>query len=379
MSEYKWGSIVPLIGGMTLGAAKATNSAPDFMLSYKPFATNDQNIRAYYPDTEFQLLDEDKPKPEYQGADFITALCPCAGLSAASGGATPEKRASNNSWLYKTATTVLNELKPKVFFGENAPAFFTNRGKLVREDLAAIGKAAGYSFSCYFTNTMYHGVPQNRKRTFYFFWQGQDAPILNSYRTERQSFEQYLAEVQNTELELKQAKDAFNKDIEIQYLQAHGGTQAMKDWMKTQKNPNKASVLSYLQGVNELEAFTVWAFENGTERQGESALRRQHKLDTNASIFNMSKHMFTELFPTVYWRTQFSIHPTEDRLLTVRETMHLMAMPADFQLVTPKATNAICQSVPVCTAADMTKEVLGVLKGERSSSNKDFFMQSNVL
>jgi hypothetical protein len=56
--------------------------------------------------------------------------------------------------------------------------------------------------------------------------------------------------------------------------------------------------------------------------------------------------------------------------------MHLMGLPNDFDLVTTEL-NHICQNVPVCTAADMTREVVAVLNGERKSTGARFGLQSN--
>lgn len=374
----RYGGIIPLIGGNVLGAQKATGKLPEVMLSWKAFAKNDANIRAHWPSVPFEVLDDKPDLSAYRGLDFFTALCPCAGLSTAAGGSTPERRAANNSWLYKSTELVLNELQPRVLFGENAPTFFTERGKLVREDLGQIAKDAGYSFSCYATNTLLHGVPQSRKRTFYFAWKDSAAPVLNSYQREYPSLETYLAEVQNTPEELAEAASRFNRSLEVRYLTARGGLQQARDFMKTKKDPTKLNLLDYIRDTGRLGDCTAFAVETGTERQAANALRRQLKIDTGKSIFNDCLSIFNGVMPTVYWRTQFGVHPVEDRCFTVRESMHLMAMPADFQLVS-KDANAICQSVPVCTAADMTTEVIAFLNGERKSSGKQYYLQSNLL
>lgn len=372
------GSLIPLLGGNVLGAAKATGKLPEVMLSYKAFAVNDANIRAYWPDVPFHLLDEEPDVSKYKNLDLFTVLPPCAGLSTAAGGSSPEKRASNNSWMYKSMELLTQELQPKVIMIENAPTLFTERGKLVREDLTDIANKAGYSFSLYATNTKYHGIPQSRQRTFAFAWKNSDAPVFKSYRREHLSLENYLSQVKNTPEELAQAVSNFEKDIEVQFIKAKGGFGVVKEWMKTKKDPTKVSILEYLRATNQLEDFTVFAFENGTERQGASAMRRQEKIDNGKSIFSDSKSIFQGIMPTLYWRTSSAIHPTEDRCLTTREMMWMMGIPDDFQMAN-KNLNAICQNVPVCTASDMATEVLGFLAGERESSGQQFFMQSNLI
>ena len=44
----KHASIIPLIGGETIGCEYAFGSPPDYFLSYEPFQSNDQHILNYY-------------------------------------------------------------------------------------------------------------------------------------------------------------------------------------------------------------------------------------------------------------------------------------------------------------------------------------------
>jgi site-specific DNA-cytosine methylase len=47
------------------------------------------------------------------------------------------------------------------------------------------------------------------------------------------------------------------------------------------------------------------------------------------------------------------LHPIEERFLSIRELLHLMGMPEDFELNDPKRNyNHIAQNVPVTTARD---------------------------
>ena len=57
------------------------------------------------------------------------------------------------------------------------------------------------------------------------------------------------------------------------------------------------------------------------------------------------------------------LHPTEDRLFNIRENLHLMGMPHDFELHGDIASNymKIGQNVPVKTAEWIVKECLKVL------------------
>ncbi len=83
--------------------------------------------------------------------------------------------------MYITAEHVLGTVKPKVFWGENAPGFAGKIGDTVRNGLRKIGKDNGYTMTVYRTKTLLHGGPQIRERSFYFFWRDERVPLLNYY------------------------------------------------------------------------------------------------------------------------------------------------------------------------------------------------------
>ena len=58
-----------------------------------------------------------------------------------------------------------------------------------------IGREFGYSFSVMRTNTEVHGIPQNRLRTFYFFWKSPTVPEMEYIRKERKDLVSYLEEI----------------------------------------------------------------------------------------------------------------------------------------------------------------------------------------
>ena len=75
-----------------------------------------------------------------------------------------------------------------------------------------------------------------------------------------------------------------------------------------------------------------------------------------------------------------TLHPSKERYLNVREVMHLMGMPHDFEFSPsePGATlNMLAQNVPSYTAADMAAEVVKFLRGELEMSEQVFLMQNN--
>ena len=75
-----------------------------------------------------------------------------------------------------------------------------------------------------------------------------------------------------------------------------------------------------------------------------------------------------------------TLHPTKERFLNVREVMHLMGMPHDFQFSPSEAgatLNMLAQNVPSYTASDMATEVVKYLRGDLEFSEQSFLMQNN--
>ena len=73
-----------------------------------------------------------------------------------------------------------------------------------------------------------------------------------------------------------------------------------------------------------------------------------------------------------------AIHPSQDRFLSLRETLHLIGFPHDFEISELKHLNHICQTVPVNTARDWAFEAVKFICGELKLSDSDFVKQDNI-
>ena len=152
MQNVRWGTIIPLIGGSAIGCSQATKNKPEFHLSYSAFGANEKYLTDYWKDVPRIVLDEGGEIPNQQ-IDFINSVCPCAGLSQLNTSRSKDMRESKNYWMYESAQRIMGELKPRVYWGENAPGLFTNSGAYVRDKLKTLAKEHGYSFSLYKTDT----------------------------------------------------------------------------------------------------------------------------------------------------------------------------------------------------------------------------------
>lgn len=374
-------SIVPLIGGETLGATAAFGQKPDYFLSYTGFQKNDSHIRNYMPDVPYHLLDEGS-KPS-KSVDVIHTVCPCAGLSQLSHGFGDDNQ--NNKWMVETAKYVLGELKPKVFWGENAPGFAGKIGENVRNQIRQIGKENGYTMSVYRTKTLLHGGPQIRERSFYFFWKDTKTPIMNWYNRASKPIEEVILSVNPnaTHMEPINKKTPSKDDLYYKFIleHIHGGINH-QEFAKIvdPKKVRNADVFSYIERMGyDYRQVGEWMKSHGYEKEVQKCEYRYEKLKAGGNIMRRGTIIpkgtigaFVGHYPTML------THPVEDRYITYREAMTIMGLPEDFELLEPKkSANHICQNVPVQTSIDMAEEVKKYLNNELPMIDTDYVLQYN--
>lgn len=380
--SFTHASIVPLIGGETIGAERAFGRRPEYMMSYKAFAANDAHIVNHYAgDVPYYVLD-DGGKP-HMNVDVVSSVCPCAGLSQLSHGFGDHNE--NNKWMRITTEYVLGDLKPQVLWGENAPGFAGKIGENVRNELKSIGKKNGYTMSVYRTKTLLHGGPQIRERSFYFFWKGDKTPLLHYYNRPYTKIEDVLLGIKsNFQMNPINKKTPSKDDLYYKFIleEIHGGIthRQFSDIVEPQKVRN-SDVFSYIErmGYNYMQV-GEWMAKHGYEKEVEKCKYRHEKLGRGENIMRRGTIIpkdyigaFVGHYPTML------THPHEDRYITYREAMTIMGLPEDFELVNASSKNAnhICQNVPVQTATDMATEVLEYLKGNRSLVDTDYILQYN--
>ena len=123
-----YASIVPLIGGETIAMENVFGKRPEYILTFDGFQPNEEHLLNYY-DNNVPYLNLSEGHSYTEKVDVINTVCPCAGLSSLS----PSASSTNimNDWMYKSAEYVLGEVKPKVFWGENAPRLASKMGQPV--------------------------------------------------------------------------------------------------------------------------------------------------------------------------------------------------------------------------------------------------------
>jgi site-specific DNA-cytosine methylase len=285
--------------------------------------------------------------------------------------------AHQNRWLYISAEIALSKLKPKVFFGENAPGLFNEGAKDVVENLYNIAKKYNYSLSVIKTDTRLHGVPQRRVRTFYFFWKSEFAPIINWYERSKKSLDEYLKEIP-AEASLQNVYPYKSMDLINDFSYKFMKNKFGNNWRKELLERGFSSIFKFLEKEKLYEEALQYAIDTKNERGQKYFSYNLEKLSQGKGYWDSSPHVYTEHVNAVISKNMCcTVHPTEERYMNIRENMHLMGLPHDFQ-VDEKKVSCITQNVPVNTASDMVREAKKFINNELRLSNVDILKQDNI-
>jgi len=379
-----YASIIPLIGGETIAMENVFGKRPDYIISYPPFASNDSHILEHYNhEVPYHVMGVGDHNT-FGEVDVVNSVCPCAGLSSLSVNPSADKEV--NDWLINTAHYVLEDMKPKVFWGENAPRLATKLGRPIVNKLRKIAEDSGYTMSLYKTKSMKHGLGQIRDRTFYFFWKGDQIPMFDYYNRPKERIEDTIRNVENIPgdpmSELVNTKTPSKDDLYYKYIleELHGGmTHSDFQDMVAEQGMFTVNVMIYVEKNGGLIKFSEWLTKQGEQKLAEKVLKHHAKLESGRNIMRRMTEVPSDYIGAfVGHLPQLLAHPDEDRYLTYREALSIMKMPANFQLLDPKRNlNHICQNVPVTTAEDMANNVMRFLKGDIEMINSDFIIQDN--
>jgi len=390
-------SIIPLIGGLSLATSNILKSPPKAIFSYKCFYNNDKlyldylkqnnlNIPYYQLDTSEWLQNIDKYI--YSNIDIVSGLPPCAGLSSCSQLKPGARQTSPvNEHMYNAANFILEYIQPKAYVFENSPNLYSNVGIPVRQNLIDIANKFGYSVTFYKTDTLLHGIPQHRPRAYCIFYKGKYAPILNYCNIAYPTLEEFLKQLpkDSTLQDVYQTKEPFIKDFEIyKFFKYKYG----ENWrQETLKNVKHYTSYDYLRKMNLMYEFKdfLTLLENKGEEVSPIVKREINHVITKTEQnknFRLSHRVIglhENYTYAVYGESMERIcHPVEDRKMNIREYLHLMSMPHDFQIENPRDYVKLSQNVPIKTSEFIISEIVEVLKGNRNFSSENILMQDNT-
>ena len=398
--KVKWCAIQPLTGGMYLGTEKAVGCPAEFILTYpgngdpiydkktkelngggneyhlmtyldkvgrrpeykvfnRKMFQNDNDMNPEILNHNYWTLNPDKDL-DYSNMDLCVAVPVCSGLSTATIGSDEAKelRNCNMIWISKYALKVIN---PNVYIFENAPTFMGARGDKIRLQLEALAKETGYSIVYYRTDTQYHDNCQKRKRTFIIFFKKEFAPQMQFEHIECNSDEYFSRISKNATQQEPLDFNVVNyvNMFCIDYLKEQFGT----DWRDKVENifqyiiKNKLfnEVLNYVDNCKD-------ASDKQKEQMHYFVNHVTAKLDANKGFYHALPFIPRDgKLPAVMFKMmQSCLHPHEDRLLSIRECLHLMGHPDDYELQGKPLREypKIGQNVPVRTAYWIVSEAM---------------------
>lgn len=376
----KYASIVPLIGGETIAMENVFGSRPEYILSYTDFEANDSQLLNYYNNSiPYYKLDMGQLAPH--SVDVVNTVCPCAGLSSLS--TSSNANSSTNDWMVKSAEYVIENVQPKVLWGENAPRLASKMGENVVRQLRSIARNNGYTFSIYKTKSILHGLSQVRDRTFYFFWKGNSIPVFDYYKRPRERIEDTIRAAATNEPDIMFESFANEKTpskepfYEYVLEEIHGGISHTEFFNQIDKTTNP---LDYIEN-NNINYYTVakWMDDKGYDNHARKCLRMADKLKAGGNIMRKTTTIGKDYIGAFVGHLPLELtHPDVDRYINIREALAIMKMPKDFILQGGKKNiNMICQNVPVTTAEDMAKNIKSWLSGDLKEIRSQFAIQDN--
>lgn len=398
MGLVKWIVAQPLAGGMPLGFEEAFGCLPTAIISagfpnddhYINYVNNIQNkkIPIIHMEADYLTFKSEDDEILYNklttNVDVLMHVAVCSGLSAMNASSTGTKARGcpdneQNQNMYNL-TNLGMRMDAKVVAFENAPAAYTKAGEGTINRLKDFADDFNYSTQLIKTDTLLHGVPQARQRTFIMFYKDTTPPIFEYEHLEYTKLPQYLKEI---------PKDSLHQDLEIGDI----NTELYKFVLFHTKKDNFLDAIESLP----IKPKTVTAFM-ATEAIGFSIAMEYFK-DKNERAYNIVKNAkFKKDSGKNYWDStpyipfrgdhtnavvgkhiHLCINPNEERALNVREMMHLMGLPHDFELLEPKKNwNHIAQNVPLKTAKYVGTEIKKHLEGKLLISGIPFLKQNNV-
>ena len=381
--DITWAPLIPLIGGQMLGAEKAFGKPPEAIYSYTGFEANDGHYVNYQQNTKgrdipYVLLDSENPN--IRQVDVVSGTPPCAALSQLNTGLSEESKGAKcakNEFMYQVFQDGIDILGAKVVIVENAPALYTNKGRPVANRLYEICAERGYSLSLYKTSTRYHGVPQGRDRTFAIGWKSSTSPVLNWYNRDRKSFAEYLQEIPDDAL---QQDLIINKNVPEEPYYTFIKTKTNRDVREIMLEEDVKTTLNYVNKKGWMKEANEWFHKTGNEKGIKYSDHAMMKYADGKGVWDGSVHVFGEYMNAVIGRNMVdTMHPTEERSLTIREALHMMGFPEDFELLDGlKKMNHIAQNCPVPTSRDMHLEISKFLTGDLELSNTTYLRQNNL-
>lgn len=400
MNNIKYATIIPLIGGFPLGAEKELGKPPEYVISFPPFAANDSHYIDYlekkhgFSRDKYVVLDncnENKIvsgdiKSLYTEIDIVTSTPPCAGLSMLNAVAESKSDcgrgvcAVQNEWMKIVSEFTLSKIQPKVLIFENAPGLYTSKAGLEFVALLnSIARKYNYTTSAMMTSTNMHGIPQKRKRTFFYFWKSELSPIMEFSDPEKAA--NSIGDFFNVKVPYMHDDVFMRSDLEDDpYYNFMKET--YPDFREAMTESGKKTMIQHIRYDNRFDELYDYITKNYSDNKAMKFMNHaMKKIGMGLNFFDPSPNYFGKTcFNAIVAKSlTHTIHPIEDRFLSVGELLYLMGHPSDFEVTNPKKNyNHIAQNVPVVAGAYAVSQAVKFINSELEPSDGIFIKQNNI-
>lgn len=263
-----------------------------------------------------------KRKENVQRVDVLIATPPCQGMSVANHKKNNQEIIRNS--LVVESIKIIKEIKPKVFIFENVPAFM----KTICTDIDGANKpiseaiknnlSSEYSYISQVINLKNYGACSSRKRTIVI-------GVAKDYANEISPFELYPS--RRSEKTLRDVIGHLRSLERFGEIDKHDIYHAFRTYPEYMRR--------WIADLGEGKS----AFDN------EENEKKPHQIKDGKIIINKQKNgdkykrqFWDKVGPCIHTRndqlaSQNTIHPSDDRVFSIRELMCMMTVPETFKWV----------------------------------------------
>lgn len=397
--NIKWLAIQPLTGGMYIGAREAIGHPAEAIVSFpglcdisydkkeNPTSVGNEHYLKTYLEKHNEMPDYhlfkhncfDKEAHEegdievsFENIDLVVAVPVCSGLSMATTTANKETRDNRNCNMKYITDYVLTQIKPKAYIFENAPTFMGDQALGLRKDFEKLAEKTGYSILYYKTDTQLHKNCQRRPRTFIIFSKTDNALKFDWENTHIDT-KDYFNQMKESEFNNEPVSTTSNNVAMLKYVKEKYGD----NWRDTVKG----NMFKHLLTSNLIDDYLDTIKDHKDYAKIEKYIRHaEYKLSIGKNYYASDLFIPEDSeIPSVQFRSiPMLLHPTQDRNVTIREFLHLMGMPADFEWYGNESNlPKIGQNVPVNTARFIVEQTIKALSEGLYHDNR-FVYQNNI-
>lgn len=395
-----WISVQNLIGGMALGFEKefgypkaiVTNGVENDKLYINYCKQRGLDIPVYLMNADYTEI-IDGPTDKLPDVDMYVMTPICSGLSMLNTCKIGDKRrgcadnCQNQNMYNLTSLALRNNVKVAVF--ENAPALYTKSGSDVADKLHQIANDFNYSFGLFATNTLFHGIPQSRKRTFAMFYRDTNPALFNFERKQIKDFCTYLDEIPQEAEYQNVIFENLNDDIYLNFILDFTHKKTMGEVLKFLNLDLKCATARRIIEILGYEHFVKWCDKKLAKITDENKIKTLQKCkkyinhcinkkSIEKGVFDSTPMFYLDGHTNAIIAKNFLIYNyNHNRFCSLRELMYLMGLPHDFKINVSRDVPKITQNVPVCTSNFIARQLKSYFENKLPIANSKFVKQNN--